>query len=252
VKTATKQYDIKVGGSHESPAPKGGKVTAYYRPGTSDEGVLPEVIDRHCYARRSAGFDVLPGETWLDLGANIGAFVLYARLHGAKRVDCYEPDPDCFALLEKNRGGLAGTSTMAALSNRKEKVLEFRKGRDPNDHYRATLLTNNRLPPHELGTLANRHGSTISARRYDGIKMDIEGSEFGLIDDDLLPRSEKLTMEYHFLRDGKSLDNFYRRMTKLKRRFKNVWYPAFIERDRAAGRDYSGRFDCQIFCWSAR
>jgi hypothetical protein len=76
-------------------------ITAYYRPGASDERVLREVITKATYRRSSIGFDVRQGETWLDLGANIGAFALYCKLNHATAV-CYEPDPDCFALLTLN------------------------------------------------------------------------------------------------------------------------------------------------------
>lgn len=223
-------------------------VIAYARAGTSDVGVLKEVIDRHCYTRRNSGFDVRPGELWLDLGANIGAFALYCRMHDAQ-AECYEPDPDCFTVLKKNAPRF--DLFMHAVTNRKEKELAFRKGRDPNDHYRATILTNNRLPAHPSGTLANRYASCLK-KRYDGIKMDIEGSEFGLLDDDLLPRCQKLTMEYHFLRDERDLGRFAKRMKVLRRRFKNVVYPKFIDRDIEEGRPYSGRFDTQIFAWEAK
>lgn len=227
-------------------------VTAHYRPGTSDEGVLKEVIVRHCYARRRAGFDVMPGEKWLDLGANIGAFALYAKAHGAASVDGYEPDPDCFDILQRNCKGLGGLRIQAAVTNRKEKNLPFRKGRDDNDHYRATILQNNRLPAHPLGTLPNLHASAIRGRRYDGVKMDIEGSEFGLIDDELIPKCDKLVMEYHFLRDERDINRFRKRMNILAKYFKHIWFPAFIQKDIEAKRPYSGRLDTQIFCWERK
>src|SRR5207344_2312360 len=77
------------------------EVEAWYRPGTSDENALIEVINKKAYRRGSVKFDVERGERWLDLGANIGAFALYARSKGAT-VECYEPMPDCFAILKKN------------------------------------------------------------------------------------------------------------------------------------------------------
>lgn len=76
-------------------------ITAHYRPHTSDERVLREVITKAAYRRTTLGFDVRPGEVWLDLGANIGAFALYCKTKRATAV-CYEPDPDCFELLSLN------------------------------------------------------------------------------------------------------------------------------------------------------
>src|SRR5690349_1246697 len=95
-------------------------VIAYYRPGSSDEDVLKEVIDRHAYRRKKDGFEVELGERWLDLGANIGAFALYCRLHGARAV-CYEPEPDCFSILEKNAPGFEKFNF--AVTDKKEKYL---------------------------------------------------------------------------------------------------------------------------------
>jgi FkbM family methyltransferase len=227
------------------------KVKLHYRPGTSDEGCIKEVIERRCYARRRAGFDVMPGERWLDLGANIGAFAAYAVLRGAVEVDCYEPEPECFEILTKNAAALSKYAKVnlhnVAITNRKEPRLAFKKGRSPTDHYRATIMTENRLP--ELGALENRHGAFLKKLRYDGVKMDIEGSEFGLIDDDLLPRAGKLVMEYHYGRDRKNLTNLAERLARLERRFTSVWVPGFVQRDLDAGvEEYSGMFDSMIFC----
>ena len=42
-----------------------------------------------------------PGETWADLGANVGAFTCLAASLGAK-VYAFEPHPENFQLLEQN------------------------------------------------------------------------------------------------------------------------------------------------------
>lgn len=230
------------------------RASVYAREGTSDVGCLAEVIDRHVYSRRRSGFDVMPGESWLDLGANIGAFAVYAYLRGAAKVTCYEPEPGCFELLQRNTKSLKGCTfelNNCAVTDREEKTLSFKKGRDENDHYRATILLDNRLP--ELGVLKNKFGGFLTRQKFDGVKMDIEGSEFGLIDENLLPRCEKLTLEYHFSRDHKDLVAFEKRMKLFHKRFANVWVPGFIERDLEKGvTTYSGMYDCQIFCWGPK
>src|SRR5262245_12504074 len=78
-----------------------GNVQAWYRPGTTDENALIEVLVKRAYRRPSIGFDVRAGEHWLDLGANIGAFALYCKARGASAA-CYEPLADNFAILLKN------------------------------------------------------------------------------------------------------------------------------------------------------
>jgi FkbM family methyltransferase len=61
------------------------------RPDTSDEKAVREVVERKGYARRD--FLPGPGERWLDIGCNVGAFAIWAASWGAT-VEAYEPDPD--------------------------------------------------------------------------------------------------------------------------------------------------------------
>jgi hypothetical protein len=83
--------------------------------------------------------------------------------------------------------------------------------------------------------------------RFDGVKMDIEGSEFGLIDNWFLPRCQKLVLEYHTSRDA-SFENLQRRLEVLESHFKNVKRPACFE----TGKGFPPRFDQKIFCWGER
>lgn len=69
------------------------------RVGTSDEKTFDEVIVRNVYEKRY--FKIKPGEHWIDLGGNVGAFALNAISKGAV-VDIYEPDPFNCKMIEKN------------------------------------------------------------------------------------------------------------------------------------------------------
>jgi hypothetical protein len=53
------------------------------------------------YRRGSLGIDLRAGETWLELGASIGAFSLYCKMNRATAV-WYEPDSDCLESLSLN------------------------------------------------------------------------------------------------------------------------------------------------------
>jgi len=226
-----------------------GGAVVLYRKGTSDERVFDEVVCNRGYRRVRMGFDVMPDETWLDLGANIGAFAIYCMLRGAKAV-CYEPDPDCFELLGRNVPHFSIFRT--AVTNRHEDNLPFWKGRLETDHYRQTAYPTSGLPAHPCGTLPNMHGSYIKPiKGFDGIKMDIEGAEAGLLDDDLLPLAEKLCIEYHTSRDA-SMKNLERRLNFLKARYKVVSYPPEYDRLIAAGEDTKTFFDRLIFCKGLR
>ena len=224
-----------------------GGVQAYYRPGTSDENALKEVLIAKTYRRKSIGFDVEAGEHWLDLGGNVGAFSLYAQSKGAT-AECYEPMPDCFAILRKNVPKFKCHNT--AVSDQKEPSLTFWTSRNEDDHYRATRVPKRKNSPSV--TVKNMHASALVGQKFDGIKMDIEGSEFGLLDNWLLPKAEKLCLEYHLSRDD-SLPNLVKRVRVLRKHYKNVVYcpelARLVAKGTGTGRTY---FDRVIWCWGLK
>lgn len=221
-------------------------VTAYFRPGSSDEDAINEVIDRHTYRRVKDGFDVEPGERWLDLGANVGAFALYCRLRGAAAV-CYEPEPVCFSILEQNAPRFEKFNL--AVTDKKDKHLTFYDSFNPDNHYRTTTFAVQRYK--KLGEFANTFGGNLTGYSFDGVKMDIEGSEFGLIDKWLLPKTKKLVMEYHISRD-RSWQNLAKRIKILKGKFTHVWHPKVLQDYIDSEGDVEIRFDQIIFCWGAK
>ncbi|MGC3997490.1 MAG: FkbM family methyltransferase [Anaeromyxobacter sp.] len=217
--------------------------------------LLPPRHERRGRAERGAhqpllrGFTIDRGEHWLDLGANIGAFALHCQLRGAT-ADCYEPDPDCFTLLAKNAAGFA--LHQCAVSDRDERALLFHKSTNPLNHWRATMLDVPGLATHPFGALPNMHARDLGGA-YDGIKMDIEGAEAGLLDGDLLPDAEKLVFEYHFSRLGRELLPFHQRMKRLRRRYEHVWYDPVLEMDPADEFGmYGPKHDPLVFAWGLR
>lgn len=231
-----------------------GDIPVTFRDNSSDPYVLQEVIVNRIYRRKKIGFDVEQGEHWLDLGANIGAFAVYCKLRGATAV-CYEPDPDCYALLKQNvpefeRHRMAVTASKAL-------ALPFWKGKKSNNHSKATAVESPGLPKHPSGMLPNFWAGYLLNQHYDGVKMDIEGSEGDLIDQWLLPKCNKLCMEYHSSRD-KSIVNLKRRLEKLKEKFEIVIYPPEYDRIIAAGsnENYEGSqltyFDRMVYAMGAK
>ena len=49
----------------------------YYRLETTDVKVIPEVLTKYAYQKKSIGFLIEKEDIWLDLGANIGTFSLF-------------------------------------------------------------------------------------------------------------------------------------------------------------------------------
>lgn len=220
--------------------------------GTSDEHALREVLTEHCYSNHSIGFDVKEDEIWLDLGANIGAFAVYCDMKGAV-ADCYEPDRECFDVLMKNvsqdRCKFCLFNTAVTASTDTE--LQFFSSSNPDNRYRGTIHEVIGYQPQEK--VRNMYaGVLLDGIDFDGIKMDIEGSEFGIIDNWLLPKCNKLVLEYHTSRDP-SVDNLRRRVEVLKEHFENVLLTAAHELLLASDLEVSDlNMDQIIFCWGAK
>jgi FkbM family methyltransferase len=196
-------------------------VTAWVRPGTSDEDAMREVLVERCYSDRRS-FDVEPEERWLDLGANVGAFMRYAASRGAAVVDCYEPDPECLPLLQLNATNLPVNLYRVAVTAERGQTLPFWKSKNPENHWRATAVPTEGYIEHPAGQLPNRRGSFLRDLDYDGVKIDIEGSEFGLIEQGFLPRCRKLVIEYHLSRQGGDLLRCRAHISQLLETFRTV------------------------------
>jgi FkbM family methyltransferase len=220
-------------------------IPARYRPDTTDEKILRGLLTNSSYRKKSLGFDVFSGEKWLDLGANVGAFAIYCKQRDAI-AECYEPDPDCFKILERNAPWFV--CNRAAVTALHSEHIPFHVSTNKDNHYRGSILTGRCL---RLKTVVpNVFIGSIKAK-FDGIKMDIEGSEFGILDAELLPSCDKFVMEYHTSRDD-SPKNLKRRLEFLHSRFDHIHYPPELDRKMEAGISVKTFQDREIFCWGAK
>ncbi len=215
------------------------------RDNTTDLNCLKEVLGK-CYKNKTLDFNVEQGESWLDLGGNIGAFGLYCELNGAKKVTSYEPFEENFNIMEANYShNLKHTKfeiINKAVTADENELIEFFKASKETDRYRYSVIKNAR----PFMTMDNLYAGKIKNQFFDGIKMDIEGSEFELIDQDLLPKCNKLVLEYHITKD-KSMRNFHNRMDRLREKFRTVHYFKSLDSFDPNG-NYPGFFDRMIFC----
>lgn len=188
----------------------------FYRAGKeevgSDYDSYIEVVEQGCYFKK---FDVERGEKWLDLGANIGSFAHYAKLKKAAEVVCFEPDPECFKVLALN--AFDCTLVPAAVSGLPSGVVDFSGSPNPDNHWRGTVVE---APDRYVsqGKVMNLCADFLKDQRFDGVKVDIEGAEGALLDEWLLPKCEKLCMEYHFSRMP-SQEDYNRRVAEIRDRF---------------------------------
>ena len=197
------------------------------RPDTSDEKAIREVVQRRNYAR----YHFLPaeGELWFDLGANVGAFSVWAASqHPSIHVEAFEPDPDMCELVDhnlklNNLSKRVKINQAAVVSDdRKEVVLHCNVARGN--------VWRNSIERHWRGeedvTVPALHINTILpgyfAEEY-WVKMDIEGTEMPVLEwltkkenTGLLPVG--MVFEWSFDVDP-SIARFHKIIKKLKKNY---------------------------------
>lgn len=177
-------------------ASMGADATFDIRPNTDDGIVIDEVWNENVYR---LGANELKGTTVLDIGANCGAFSLFAESLGAS-VLAFEPHPENSAQLRKN----------IALNNSEVKhVLAAVTGHDGSvkfsDHvqtgeYKHTGSSQVSDEGFEVVSMSLSTAIKMASSDRIVIKMDIEGGEYvafnSLMAEDL--RSvEHIVLEFH-------------------------------------------------------
>ncbi len=171
--------------------------TFFHRPGTSDLKAIDEVCNKSGYERR--GFSIEPGERWLDLGANVGAFTVYAGLKGAS-VLALEPDPENYVVLVKN----VAWNSIPALMQRaagwsSDGAMTFHR-----NSARGNLWRNSLLKEWKGGEDITVPTVDIRPLVLPGtcLKIDVEGAEYEilkcLINANLMQNVPKFALEWSF------------------------------------------------------
>lgn len=190
------------------------------RPGTSDAKVVRETFERRPYWRRD--FYPRPGEYWLDVGAYIGTFSIWAASHGAQ-VLAFEPDPASYALACHN----------VALNglDRQITLMPYALTTDPVPGY-APLYRNvarGKLWRNSLHKRWRGHQEIMVAtqpiaplwRPDTHIKLDIEGSEMPILEAMADQRAARLVYEWSFYLDP-DIDRYRRVVRRLRETYQRV------------------------------
>ena len=181
--------------------PNGYKVT--YR-NDCELGVIYEDI----FKRKVYFFEANNNEPFIiDCGGHIGLAVLYFKsLYPRAKILTFEPNPETFALLQKNiaQNDLRGVEAMNMALTRdasNDAILyvgeNFLKAWDSTDTIEPNLWFN----MHEYRGIPVR-STTLSSYvhgRVDFIKLDIEGAELAVLDElnGKLTAVAAITLEYH-------------------------------------------------------
>ena len=173
----------------------------------TDEIVIKEIFDENVY---ETPFDSLDGKIVLDIGANIGAYSIYAGLAGAT-VYAYEPDDQNHEMLLKNikLNNLQDQITVyheAIFDKTGEAQLyngqgaSFIKGNKTPTPEAKRVLDLGKTPEQKIKTVTLSEAVKRIGKKIDVCKVDIEGSEYKLFN--AAPRQAMnsikfITMEFH-------------------------------------------------------
>ena len=232
------------------------KLRICYRPQTTDEKVIEEVIEGNEYQKKKIGFVFEPHDVWLDLGANIGTFALFVLSMGASTI-CVEPEPSNLTILQHN--------LQSNFKNGKYTVLQCgvsqRSGTMPlylckgeyNKYRHSMLIRKGRKhievdvkPLSELWKLT----CPKTRRAVNAIKMDIEGMEIELLEKygDQMKHLHKLVFEYTFDADP-SIPRFMHIIRLLKKSFTTVHFTRVNPKDK----EYTYYPPCTtVFCLNVK
>ena len=210
-----------------------GGLKFYTRTGTSDRKGIDEVVAGKGY-KRSKPFSFVPevGETWIDLGANVGAFSVWALAHGAKEVIAFEPDPESAQMCEMN---LRAQELKPYQSFKVHQLAMVADERESATLYQNTAKGNvwrNSIERPWRGGESVTVKCVSMAKRMEAevgpvnLKIDIEGTEMPIIEmlvahPEYMKKINKMAFEWSFDVDP-SLIRFRNVMNKLREYFPNV------------------------------
>ncbi len=146
---------------------------------------------------------VRPGGVVFDVGANIGAFALYAAASGAERVYAFEPSREAFATLCANvrTNGLEGVVVPVnrAVGSVDGATVRFPSRSSPYNRIKDAAKADgacDEVRTVSLGAFMRERGIV----RVDLLKMDCEGGEFDILpamEAEALGRIGEVRMECH-------------------------------------------------------
>jgi len=146
--------------------------------------------------QRSYGMLDIKDKIVFDIGANIGAFTVWASKRGAKLVCAFEPEPYNFEMLQLNVFELRSYAThKIALTTGDDtgvKLWLAPSGKNPGN---SSLTQRRGRSSIEVAT--GNFYYMLEQYRPEVIKMDVEGAEFDLLEYGLPDHVKQIAMEIH-------------------------------------------------------
>jgi len=168
----------------------------------------------HCLYNKNVGFllkEIFADEVYavnenakvksvLDIGANIGLSVAYFKMKfPSAKIECYEPDENSFALLQKNVGANSWKNVKCYKEAVSDKdgflyASEVEEMASVNSQFSSDASSKkNKVPSKDIAVILQQH--------FDVIKMDIEGAEWDvfkkIIEEKLITKTNHWFVEFH-------------------------------------------------------
>jgi len=168
---------------------------------SNDRNIFNEVVIREFYTPK--GFKIEKGDVVMDIGAHIGIFSIFASKIASK-VYSFEPVPENFGLLQKNKKinrSYNITAINKAVSCKTEKKdLFFDKYNCGGHSFYSDIgrIKNKKITVETIALEDFWRQNNIS--RLDFLKIDCEGGEYEILFNcprDILGKIKKISMEYH-------------------------------------------------------
>lgn len=176
----------------------------------TDKIVIKEMFLLNVY--RVSESDFADTGVVFDVGANIGAFSIFAVLMGAKKVYAFEPDSQNFELLLQNiklngmekeiipiKLGIFRDSGKQKLFN--GQGASFIKGEKFLKKKYKAALKQGKKAIEEIDTISLEQAfADNKIANIDVLKVDVEGSEYSIFDvstPEIIGKSRYITMEFH-------------------------------------------------------
>jgi FkbM family methyltransferase len=189
---------------------------------------LPDAVDKQMVKesiKNYSGVDYT-NKNCLDIGGNVGGFVLVAKEGGAHIVKSFEPDIRNFGVLKINTSDLEDVEIFqSCISNQLDDKLKVFKSPSLSNHASSRIFNGTKRFA-EFCECDNVHlvDAIDSFDRLDVLKMDIEGYEEFLFKDkecfEAITSVNELFIEFHINKSTK--DFMFETVEKLKKIYSTV------------------------------
>jgi len=169
------------------------------RPWTADMKTIKSVFAKKNYVNEFV--DIMPNSIVVDVGANIGAFTIFAA-QWAKQVFAFEPEPENFHLLCSNieLNGFKNVipSRMAIAKKRGKQDFYIAKKEHSSSHSFFLPEYEKKIKVQTLSIMDVIERESLA--KIDFLKLDCEGSENDIIEGlsfETAKKIEQISLEFH-------------------------------------------------------